>query len=57
LEVRTRVWKQARDLVYKLTHCDKPIWDASLALTFIGFGGLGVQEGVAGLRERRPPGC
>jgi hypothetical protein len=56
LEVRTRVWKQARDLVYNLTHCDNPIWDASLALTFIGFCGLGVQEGVAGLRERRPPG-
>ena len=32
-----------------------PSFDASLALEFMGFGGPDVQEGVASLRERRPP--
>lgn len=32
-----------------------PIFDASLALEFLGFGGPDVREGVASLRERRPP--
>ena len=29
-EVRTRVWKEARDLVYNLINCDKPIVDPSI---------------------------
>lgn len=32
-----------------------PSFDASLALEFMGFGGPDVQEGLASLRERRPP--
>ena len=32
-----------------------PIFDASLALEFLGFGGPDVVEGVASHRERRPP--
>jgi enoyl-CoA hydratase len=32
-----------------------PIFDASLALEFLGFGGPDVVEGVASLRERRAP--
>lgn len=32
-----------------------PSFDTSLALEFMGFGGPDVQEGVASLRERRPP--
>lgn len=31
-----------------------PIFDASLALEFLGFGGPDVREGVAAFRERRP---
>ena len=27
-EVRTRIWREARDLVYNITHCDKPIVSA-----------------------------
>jgi enoyl-CoA hydratase len=32
-----------------------PTFDASLALEFMGFAGPDVREGVASLRERRPP--
>ena len=32
-----------------------PAFDASLALEFMGFGGPDVHEGIASLRERRPP--
>jgi enoyl-CoA hydratase len=32
-----------------------PLFDTSLALEFMGFGGPDVHEGVASLRERRPP--
>lgn len=32
-----------------------PNFDTSLALEFLGFGGPDVREGVASLRERRPP--
>jgi enoyl-CoA hydratase len=32
-----------------------PIFDASLGLEFLGFGGPDVVEGVASHRERRPP--
>ena len=32
-----------------------PAFDTSLALEFMGFGGPDVQEGIASLRERRPP--
>jgi enoyl-CoA hydratase len=32
-----------------------PAFDASLALEFMGFSGPDVREGVASLRERRPP--
>ncbi len=32
-----------------------PIFDTSLALEFIGFSGPDVHEGVASLREKRPP--
>jgi enoyl-CoA hydratase len=32
-----------------------PTFDASLALEFIGFGGPDVREGVAALRDKRPP--
>jgi enoyl-CoA hydratase len=32
-----------------------PSFDTSLALEFMGFGGADVREGVASLRERRPP--
>ncbi|KVM78388.1 enoyl-CoA hydratase/isomerase family protein [Burkholderia stagnalis] len=32
-----------------------PIFDASLALEFMGFSGPDVQEGIRSLRERRPP--
>ena len=32
-----------------------PTFDASLALEFLGFGGKELPEGVAALRERRPP--
>jgi len=32
-----------------------PAFDASLALEFMGFAGPDVREGVASLRERRPP--
>ena len=32
-----------------------PSFDTSLALEFMGFGGPDVQEGLASLRERRPP--
>ena len=32
-----------------------PAFDASLALEFMGFAGPDVQEGMASLRERRPP--
>lgn len=32
-----------------------PAFDTSLALEFFGFGGPDVREGVASLRERRPP--
>lgn len=32
-----------------------PTFDASLALEFMGFSGPDVQEGIASLRERRPP--
>jgi enoyl-CoA hydratase/carnithine racemase len=32
-----------------------PAFDTSLALEFLGFGGPDVREGVASLRERRPP--
>jgi enoyl-CoA hydratase len=32
-----------------------PSFDASLALEFMGFAGPDVQEGLASLRERRPP--
>ena len=32
-----------------------PNFDTSLALEFMGFGGPEVQEGLASLRERRPP--
>lgn len=32
-----------------------PIFDTSLALEFMGFGGPDAREGVASLRERRPP--
>jgi enoyl-CoA hydratase len=32
-----------------------PTFDTSLALEFMGFGGADVHEGVASLRERRPP--
>jgi enoyl-CoA hydratase len=32
-----------------------PLFDTSLALEFMGFGGPDVQEGVASLRARRPP--
>ena len=32
-----------------------PIFDTSLALEFIGFGGAELPEGVAALREKRPP--
>jgi enoyl-CoA hydratase len=32
-----------------------PSFDTSLALEFMGFGGPDVQEGIASLRERRPP--
>ena len=32
-----------------------PIFDTSLALEFMGFGGPDVHEGVASLRERRAP--
>jgi enoyl-CoA hydratase len=32
-----------------------PIFDASLALEMLGFGGPDVREGVASFREKRPP--
>ncbi len=32
-----------------------PIFDASLALEMLGFGGADVKEGVASFREKRPP--
>lgn len=32
-----------------------PSFDTSLALEFLGFGGPDVREGIASLRERRPP--
>lgn len=32
-----------------------PTFDASLALEFFGFTGPDVREGVAALREKRPP--
>ena len=32
-----------------------PAFDASLALEFMGFAGPDVREGLASLRERRPP--
>jgi enoyl-CoA hydratase/carnithine racemase len=32
-----------------------PAFDASLALEFLGFSGPDVQEGIASLREKRPP--
>jgi enoyl-CoA hydratase len=32
-----------------------PAFDASLALEFLGFGGPDVREGIASLREKRPP--
>ena len=32
-----------------------PTFDASLAMEFMGFSGPEVQEGIASLRERRPP--
>jgi len=32
-----------------------PTFDASLALEFLGFGGPDVREGIASLREKRPP--
>lgn len=32
-----------------------PAFDTSLALAFMGFGGPDVREGIASLRERRPP--
>ena len=32
-----------------------PAFDTSLALEFMGFGGPDVREGVAAVREKRPP--
>jgi enoyl-CoA hydratase len=32
-----------------------PAFDTSLALEFMGFGGPDVKEGIASLRQRRPP--
>src|SRR5262245_10250469 len=32
-----------------------PIFDASLGMEFLGFSGLELPEGVAALREKRPP--
>jgi enoyl-CoA hydratase len=32
-----------------------PIFDASLAYEFLGFGGPDAAEGLAALREKRPP--
>jgi enoyl-CoA hydratase len=32
-----------------------PAFDASLAMEFLGFSGPDVREGVASLREKRPP--
>ena len=32
-----------------------PIFDASLAMEFLGFGGPDVREGVAARREKRAP--
>jgi enoyl-CoA hydratase len=32
-----------------------PSFDASLALEFLGFNGPDVREGIASLREKRPP--
>jgi enoyl-CoA hydratase len=32
-----------------------PTFDTSLALEFLGFGGPDIGEGLASLREKRPP--
>jgi len=44
--------KKSLNLWYKQS---APIFEASLALEFLGFGGPDVREGVASHRERRPP--
>ena len=32
-----------------------PVFDASVAMEFVGFGGPDVSEGIAAIREKRPP--
>src|SRR5439155_763246 len=72
-ETRRRVFHEARDLVYNVLDCPKPIVsamtgpavgaglavgllaDASLALEFLDMTGPDVHEGVAAVREKRPP--
>jgi enoyl-CoA hydratase len=56
-EVRTRVWKEARDLVYNVINCDKPIVSAIHGPAV----GAGLVVGRGQERQDRgrahPPGC
>ncbi len=55
-EVRSRVWKEARDLVYNVINCDKPIVSA-LHGPAVGAGlvaGLLADISVAARRKRAP---
>ena len=62
LEVATRLAEGAQSAIrwtkYALNNWLRaagPIFDTSLALEFVGFGGPELPEGVAALREKRPP--
>jgi enoyl-CoA hydratase len=48
-EVRTRVWKEARDLVYNIINCDKPIGERHAWPS----GGCGLGSGFAGRHFHR----
>jgi enoyl-CoA hydratase len=62
LEVATRLAEGAQSAIrwtkYALNNWLRtagPLFDTSLALEFVGFGGPELPEGVAALREKRPP--
>jgi enoyl-CoA hydratase len=46
---------QARALDVAVLRAAGPIFDASLGMEFLGFSGPELPEGVAALREKRPP--
>ncbi len=62
LEIATRLAEGAQSAIrwtkYALNNWLRsagPLFDTSLALEFVGFGGPELPEGVAALREKRPP--